>query len=160
MKPEQPETSQSLGSTSTRISLPSAPTPYNTYATETYGSISIAGRSGVYDEDSIVPVLPQGSIGAVPFSTIPVPAPPVIIRQSDSKTEDPEAFKQAIGPLGIERDAEAPHTGDSWSQEDIDAHRLRQLGYDPVLGRDYTFWSSLAISTCNIGSLQVRKRAG
>lgn len=40
-------------------------------------------------------------------------------------------------------------------QDDVDALRLQQLGYDPVLGRDYTFWSSLAISTINIGCLQV-----
>lgn len=35
-----------------------------------------------------------------------------------------------------------------------DDRRLQQLGYDAVLGRDYTFWSSLAISWMNIGSIQ------
>jgi hypothetical protein len=40
---------------------------------------------------------------------------------------------------------------------DIDAQRLRQLGYDAVLGRDYTFWSSLSISTVCIGCLQVSR---
>jgi hypothetical protein len=29
------------------------------------------------------------------------------------------------------------------------------LGYDAVLGREYNFWSSLAITTLNIGALQV-----
>ena len=38
---------------------------------------------------------------------------------------------------------------------DVDTQRLQQLGYDAVLGRDYTFWSSLCISTLNIGCLQV-----
>nr|XP_019012267.1 uncharacterized protein I206_03113 [Kwoniella pini CBS 10737]OCF51048.1 hypothetical protein I206_03113 [Kwoniella pini CBS 10737] len=38
--------------------------------------------------------------------------------------------------------------------DDRDAARLRQLGYDAVLGRDYTFWSSLSISWLNIGALQ------
>lgn len=38
---------------------------------------------------------------------------------------------------------------------DRDTLRLRQLGYDPALGRDYTFWSSLSISWLNIGCIQV-----
>jgi hypothetical protein len=41
-------------------------------------------------------------------------------------------------------------------QVDRDTQRLQQLGYDAVLGRDYTFWSSLAISWLNIGCIQVR----
>jgi hypothetical protein len=41
------------------------------------------------------------------------------------------------------------------TQDDRDAQRLRQLGYDAVLGREYNFWSSLAITTLNIGALQV-----
>lgn len=45
--------------------------------------------------------------------------------------------------------------GRGMDQEQRDNVRLRQLGYDQVLGRDYTFWSSLAISTVNIGCLQV-----
>jgi hypothetical protein len=39
-------------------------------------------------------------------------------------------------------------------QDDADARRLQQLGYDAVLGREYTFWSSLAISWLNIGCIQ------
>ncbi|ORY27495.1 amino acid permease-domain-containing protein [Naematelia encephala] len=39
-------------------------------------------------------------------------------------------------------------------QDEVDAQRLQQLGYDAVLGRDLTFWSSLAISSLNIGALQ------
>jgi len=41
------------------------------------------------------------------------------------------------------------------TQDDRDAQRLRQLGYDAVLGREYNLWSSLAITTLNIGALQV-----
>jgi hypothetical protein len=41
------------------------------------------------------------------------------------------------------------------TQDDRDAQRLQQLGYDAVLGREYNFWSSLAITTLNIGALQV-----
>jgi len=40
------------------------------------------------------------------------------------------------------------------TQDDRDAQRLKQLGYDAVLGREYNFWSSLAITTLNIGALQ------
>lgn len=40
-------------------------------------------------------------------------------------------------------------------QDDKDAHRLQQLGYDAVLGREYTFLSSVCISTLNIGCIQV-----
>jgi hypothetical protein len=45
-------------------------------------------------------------------------------------------------------------TEDKPSQKNVDDKRLQQLGYDAVLGRDYTFWSSLAISWMNIGSIQ------
>lgn len=41
------------------------------------------------------------------------------------------------------------------TQTDRDTHRLQQLGYDAVLGRDYNFWSSVSIGWMNIGTIQV-----
>lgn len=44
--------------------------------------------------------------------------------------------------------------GRALTQKELDDIRLNQLGYSQVLGRDYTFWSSLSISWVNIGCLQ------
>lgn len=40
------------------------------------------------------------------------------------------------------------------TQEDIDGDRLRALGYDQVLGRDYDLWSAFSLCYLNIGVLQ------
>ena len=70
-----------------------------------------------------------------------------------------DAFsREGIGQLErVNSDVEASSVTprDKRKQEDVDAQRLRQLGYDAVLGRDYTFWSSLSINWLCIGCLQV-----
>ena len=66
MSLKQAKTLGSSSLKSTSPAFPLAPTPYNTYADETYGSISTGSRNGTTD-DSIVPVLSRGSMGAVPF---------------------------------------------------------------------------------------------
>jgi len=105
------------------------------------------------EEDHIMPVLSQGPVDTVPYSTKPIPAPPLVVRHSDKKGDITESEFNSSGVAGSDHVSYTVDAG--WNQEDIDAHRLRQLGYDPVLGRDYTFWSSLAIATCNIGCIQV-----
>ena len=115
----------------------------------------------------------------IPTSRKPVPAPPLSLRPSDRSIPDvltPQTTSALFTPVtppttattfsdpigsksGASSDVEiissvsAGYQGKS--QAEVDAQRLRQLGYDGVLGRDYTFWSSLSISTINIGCLQV-----
>jgi len=139
-------------------SLHFAPTPYNTYVSDPFGTISTPDHSVHYEDDPIIPVLSHDGVDTVPYSTKPVPAPPMVLRHSDSKIIDGLRTSSSSNSRG---DDEISYVVDKgMRQEDIDAHRLQQLGYDPVLGRDYTFWSSLAISACNIGCLQVRDLSG
>ena len=105
----------------------------------------------------------EKSIGSVPHSTLPIPPPPVGVRSA--KSEIPRSSVDTGGleitrepTIGMELadvEASAVIPGAERTQEEVDAQRLRQLGYDAVLGRDYTFWSSLSITWLNIGCLQV-----
>jgi len=109
---------------------------------------------------------------STPRSNRPIPAPPLSLRSShtattnsDLRTPTTEANSLSIPSdegrkFGEESsDLEASTSRESRpngvKQEDVDAARLKQLGYDAVLGRDYTFWSSLSISWLNIGCIQV-----
>ena len=114
----------------------------------------------------------------IPHSTRPVP-PPLSLRHKPNQfiPSDPTHISSAVdsdiiavAPTYPEGSANAgspeleASTSSSGSkgrrhaQEDRDTQRLKQLGYDAVLGRDYTFWSSLAISSICIGCLQVSTR--
>ena len=111
---------------------------------------------------------------STPRSSRPVPNPPLSLSSSStiissdpipmSDSSSVSRFEHATSTFeGVKlsdgSDLEASSSrglrGMGMKQEDIDAHRLQQLGYDAVLGRDYTFWSSLSISWLNIGCLQV-----
>ena len=78
---------------------------------------------------------------SIPDSTVPLPPPPDSVTPSSTFSTDVEAGK-------------AIAKGRSLTQKELDDVRLNQLGYSQVLGRDYTFWSSLSISWVNIGALQ------
>lgn len=101
----------------------------------------------------------------VPRSSRPVPGPPQQIRSVISS--DGSELVPVISPETT-RTTSTPdpshHPGriktflarrSSKTVVDRDTLRLQQLGYDAVLGRDYTFWSSLAIAWLNINSVQV-----
>ena len=111
---------------------------------------------------------------SVPNSTKPIPAPPLSFRpyttalSTDLATPTTETasfsslpaivrdISKASGSISdLESSSVGGSTGHRLKQEEVDAQRLRQLGYNSVLGRDYTFWSSLSISWLNIGCLQV-----
>ena len=111
---------------------------------------------------------------SIPKSTRPIPAPPLSFRpyttalSTDLTTPTTETAsfsslpaivrdvsKASISISDLEASSVGGSTGPRLKQEEVDAQRLRQLGYDSVLGRDYTFWSSLSISWLNIGCLQV-----
>lgn len=97
----------------------------------------------------------------IPQSTRPVPAPPQVADCPAGNPGDVDAA--AFIPL----EASRTRASDTHSKRFVarfrrpkveynrDALRLQQLGYDPVLGRDYTFWSSFFISWISIGCLQV-----
>ena len=145
-----------------------SPYPYSSHGDPLLGSLSS-----------------RPSIASVPHSTRPVPAPPLSLRFSNTNANtssdrttlaalspsgppapytqrpgsgsgsgplDLSDSEQGTGPLFERRRRPSTLAG---TQEEVDAKRLQQLGYDPVLGREYTFWSSLSISTVNIGALQV-----
>lgn len=154
-----------------------APTPYNTMADSLlYADQSIPGAIHSYgpiDEDGQrasvglrtgdtgmsypYTISSTASNDCVPQSTRPVPAPPQVRGLSSAG----DANDASTSYVSLER----PVTGASErfasrfrrprKELDRDALRLQQLGYDPVLGRDYTFWSSFFISWISIGCLQV-----
>jgi len=177
--PLRPDTFSS-DTTDSTSSVPSAPTPYNTFAQPgAFSSISTPDDDYVYRNDhslaSLRPsitstssrnlsttsshagshLLRNPSSDSVPFSTRPVPAPPLTIRHSGHDGTSTGSVPLTQGSAKFDDHDPHDRIDRTMKQEDIDAHRLQQLGYDPVLGRDYTFWSSLAISTVNIGCLQV-----
>lgn len=89
------------------------------------------------------PVREAGLQTVMPHSDKDIPAP-LDIAPNPSPSEMPQW-------ANIEANVKAlTDEGDG----NVDDRRLKQLGYDAVLGRDYTFWSSLAISWMNIGSIQ------
>ncbi|ORX36310.1 amino acid permease-domain-containing protein [Kockovaella imperatae] len=106
----------------------------------------------------------------IPSSRKSVPNPPLSLRSggrslSDFPTPLSEITRlspstpatQFSDPIGAKSVPDSDILSSSVPRStsiDVDTIRLRQLGYDSVLGRDYTFWSSLCISTINIGSLQ------
>ncbi|RXK41391.1 hypothetical protein M231_01296 [Tremella mesenterica] len=99
----------------------------------------------------------NSSLSSIPISSRPIPAPPLPLNETNGNSgTDLLSTPSTVGPKPTEDHLEAQTLRSTvrLKQEEVDAHRLRQLGYDAVLGRDYTFWSSLAISWLNIGCLQ------
>lgn len=102
------------------------------------------------------------TISVIPHSDLPIPGPPSRLSSSDTKS----SLVQDLSSISSDASG-LPRQKGSWTwrgrkkqkgemtQDDRDAARLQQLGYDAVLGREYNFWSSLAITTLNIGALQV-----
>lgn len=161
-----------------------APTPYNTmadsqlFAEETIGSygpmdeddgLYPAGQSIGQRTDNTVSSYPYtlsstASHDYIPQSTRPVPAPPQVADCPAGNPGDVDAT--AFIPLEATRTRGSEHSKRFVArfrrpkvEYNRDALRLQQLGYDPFLGRDYTFWSSFFISWISIGCLQVSKRA-
>nr|XP_019050170.1 amino acid/metabolite permease [Kwoniella bestiolae CBS 10118]OCF29100.1 amino acid/metabolite permease [Kwoniella bestiolae CBS 10118] len=99
------------------------------------------------------------SLDSIPYSNRPIPGPLLsssfITTPSTASTTltTPPNVKLPLDLSAAESRISNP-PGSGKGQEDRDEARLRQLGYDAVLGRDYTFWSSLSISWLNIGALQ------
>ncbi|WVF66869.1 hypothetical protein IAT40_001612 [Kwoniella sp. CBS 6097] len=100
---------------------------------------------------------------SIPHSIRPIPDPPLSLRSdfsshiTDQTTPITETTSIGTPPSAHKPPLDLASTESRnglRGQDDRDAARLRQLGYDAVLGRDYTFWSSLAISWLNIGALQ------
>ncbi|OCF45080.1 amino acid/metabolite permease [Kwoniella heveanensis CBS 569] len=100
---------------------------------------------------------------SIPHSTRPIPDPPLSLHSgfsshlADQTTPITETTSIGTPPSAHKPPLDLASTESRnglRGQGDRDAARLRQLGYDAVLGRDYTFWSSLAISWLNIGALQ------
>lgn len=118
------------------------------------------------------------TVSIIPQSDLPVPGPPSRLSSTDTKSSPIPSTSASAAGSGKESpewsstgSSGQPRSGGSkWSwrgrrkrqneemtQDDRDAARLQQLGYDAVLGREYNFWSSLAITTLNIGALQVSR---
>ncbi|WWC87680.1 uncharacterized protein L201_002571 [Kwoniella dendrophila CBS 6074] len=111
---------------------------------------------------------------SIPHSNRPIPGPLSSLSSTLSNTNSNDPFLNTpstdntsitspsttskLPPLDLSSAESRISTNGTGSgikgQEDRDEARLRQLGYDAVLGRDYTFWSSLSISWLNIGALQ------
>lgn len=102
----------------------------------------------------------------VPVSSRPVPAPPQQIRSIISNDGSELAPVMSAVTTRTSSTPDQQHASQgrikgflsrrgSKTVVDRDTLRLQQLGYDAVLGRDYTFWSSLAIAWLNINSVQV-----
>ncbi|KAI9638704.1 amino acid permease-domain-containing protein [Dioszegia hungarica] len=131
-------------------SSPSRPTPTSSRHPSSFSSY--AGSS-----HHLLPYTPpirdpQIQSFSIPSSDRPVP-PPLSLGHSSASGPDAKSIDEDIGKGTFE--APGHDSGpDANTQADRDALRLQQLGYDPVLGRDYTFWSSLAISWLNIGCIQ------
>lgn len=112
-------------------------------------------------------LIPQGytfdpTISVIPQSDLPIPSPPSRLSSSDTKSSLVQDLSSASSDTsGLKQKGGWTWTGrrkkrkEEMTQDDRDAARLQQLGYDAVLGREYNFWSSLAITTLNIGALQV-----
>jgi hypothetical protein len=155
-----------------------APTPYNTYIEPTTShsdSLYIGAPTESYishnEPQYLTPTYSaRQSDYEVPHSSRPVPAPPQIRTTSSehdlvpvmspdttrttrsSLTPDPNGG----GGTGRLKSLNFLGRRSSKTVVDRDTLRLQQLGYDAVLGRNYTFWSSLALAWLNINSLQVR----
>lgn len=163
-----------------------APTPYNTMAdSQLFAEQTIPGAVHSYGPiDEYEPYEGGASVGQrtdntgssypytlsstashdyIPQSTRPVPAPPQVTSCPAGSDGGGDADGIAFVPL----EAARSRASDTHSKRfrfrrprqeyNRDALRLQQLGYDPVLGRDYTFWSSFFISWISIGCLQVSR---
>lgn len=128
--------------------------------------ISVSSHSSSYLLPN--PTLSMTKSHDIPYSSRPIPAPPVTIHHDQISNQPARKISgDAVSPVtGLSHlpsppavkfgmDLRQNESRGSASQEDIDVQRLHALGYNAVLGRDYTFWSSLAISWLNIGALQV-----
>lgn len=128
--------------------------------------ISVSSHSSSYLLPN--PTLSMTKPHDIPYSSRPIPAPPVTIHHDQISNQPSRKVSGDVAspvtelshlssPPGVKfgMDLRQNESRGSASQEDVDAQRLRALGYNAVLGRDYTFWSSLAISWLNIGALQV-----
>lgn len=128
--------------------------------------ISVSSHSSSYLLPN--PTLSMTKSHDIPYSSRPIPAPPVTIHHDQISNQPARKISgDAVSPVTelshlpsppavkFGMDLRQNESRGSASQEDIDAQRLHALGYNAVLGRDYTFWSSLAISWLNIGALQV-----
>lgn len=106
------------------------------------------------------------TVSILPQSNLPTPAPPSRISSAGTRSSllppsDPGLAASSSSTSSAGSKAKWTWRGkrkpkEELTQDDRDAQRLKQLGYDAVLGREYNFWSSLAITTLNIGALQVR----
>ncbi|KIR53725.1 amino acid/metabolite permease [Cryptococcus gattii Ru294] len=127
--------------------------------------ISVSSHSSSYLLPN--PTLSMTKPHDIPYSSRPIPAPPVTIHHDQISNQPSRKVSGDVAspvtelshlssPPGVKfgMDLRQNESRGSASQEDVDAQRLRALGYNAVLGRDYTFWSSLAISWLNIGALQ------
>ncbi|KAL1409532.1 hypothetical protein Q8F55_003516 [Vanrija albida] len=123
------------------------------------------------DTPSRVRLLPYSSKTStgdyIPRSDRPVPAPPATVSTFSRDGTDLGLTSIMSTPSSAAYISDAPTSSTNRltsrfrrssaqppKEVDRDTQRLQQLGYDAVLGRDYTFWSSLAISWLNIGCLQ------
>ncbi|WVQ94478.1 hypothetical protein IAU59_001557 [Kwoniella sp. CBS 9459] len=151
--------------TQSDIPLPYDPVPIHTVSPAASGLSpqSSLQQPGSFSTHTSSHLLSSSQQVSIPHSTRPIPDPPLSL-QSDFSSHlgdltTPITETTSIGtppsahrkPLDL---ASTESRSGLRGQEDRDAARLRQLGYDAVLGRDYTFWSSLAISWLNIGALQ------
>ena len=123
----------------------------------------LTSRLSSHASSYLLPVPTSSSLDAlpIPLSSRPVPAAPLPLRSDTTPGLDtaiestPSSIKFGESNSDLEAFTFRGSRGIGLKQEDIDTQRLQQLGYDAVLGRDYTFWSSLSISWLNIGCLQV-----
>jgi hypothetical protein len=100
----------------------------------------------------------------IPQSTRPIPAPPQL-RPTGDNNLSPIQSSSWESKLGSGEPSDDGHGRKQRltrrfrrrpvTQIDRDTARLQQLGYDAVLGRDYSFWSSLGIAIMNLGFIQV-----
>lgn len=108
------------------------------------------------------------TVSVIPTSDLPIPGPPSRLSSADTKSSlipgglgEVSSNSSGSGSSSLGGPARWTWRGrrkkakEEMTQDDRDEARLQQLGYDAVLGREYNFWSSLAITTLNIGALQV-----
>jgi hypothetical protein len=105
------------------------------------------------------------TISVLPQSNLPTPAPPSRLSSAGTKSSLFPPSDPGLAASSASSSSSGSKPKWTWrgrrkakeelTQDDRDAQRLKQLGYDAVLGREYNFWSSLAITTLNIGALQV-----
>lgn len=137
--------------------------PYNPTAFTPAATLS--PTTSRWDSTPATRVYSNASSDYIPPSSRPVPAPPQLtsVISHDGGADLSPIQSVCIGSSMSTIPDEHPKRFTSRfrrkpppTQVDRDTQRLQQLGYDAVLGRSYTFWSSFAIAFANIGCLQVR----